>query len=409
MGWPWNCIVYLSKTGQTRNYRHAFVSEGIRSGAIKVYHCESGGASKLSMGSFIKLWVDHSSKYPLNNMARISSVRFNGSYFANSIFSLWDYYTFLCPMDYLLQVTGSKPILRRIFRLFSLNLKTSQFGLTREWQFNNENTMQLWNSLTIEEKKIYNFDLKQIDWSRHVENYVYGLKVYQLQEHVSTISSARKRFKKLVLVSWAIAMDRSFNEHLQMDHTLDFSFKNEWNIFEKMSITRSRDNIRIKTAFSGQLMVTYIHSNGSIDALCSEMREICRFDDSQEFTMKWVDEDGDPCTISSQQELDEAIRLYRLNKHSELKVHVFPCVPSKPGMSCVGEDRNCTKEEVQLTPDDSDVIERIDQSEFEGFEYVNPLLMSLEDYHNFSMMSLGFHTQKIARFRFRTQHKHRKT
>lgn len=27
----------------------------------------------------------------------------------------------------------------------------------------------------------------------------------------------------------------------------------------------------------------------------------------------------------------------------------------------------------------SHVIEEIDQSEFEGFEYVNPLLMSLED------------------------------
>lgn len=27
----------------------------------------------------------------------------------------------------------------------------------------------------------------------------------------------------------------------------------------------------------------------------------------------------------------------------------------------------------------SHVIERIDQTEFEGFEYVNPLLMSLED------------------------------
>jgi atypical protein kinase C iota type len=32
-----------------------------------------------------------------------------------------------------------------------------------------------------------------------------------------------------------------------------------------------------------------------------------------------------------------------------------------------------------LTPDDERVIEKIDQSEFEGFEYVNPLLMSLED------------------------------
>ena len=38
-----------------------------------------------------------------------------------------------------------------------------------------------------------------------------------------------------------------------------------------------------------------------------------------------------------------------------------------------------TDEPVHLTPDDERIIEKIDQSEFEGFEYVNPLLMSLED------------------------------
>ncbi|XP_072755921.1 atypical protein kinase C isoform X1 [Anoplolepis gracilipes] len=38
-----------------------------------------------------------------------------------------------------------------------------------------------------------------------------------------------------------------------------------------------------------------------------------------------------------------------------------------------------TDEEVRLTPDDPKLIEKIDQSEFDGFEYVNPLLMSLED------------------------------
>ena len=38
-----------------------------------------------------------------------------------------------------------------------------------------------------------------------------------------------------------------------------------------------------------------------------------------------------------------------------------------------------TDEPVQLTPDDPSIIGRIDQTEFDGFEYVNPLLMSSED------------------------------
>ncbi|KAG9340076.1 hypothetical protein JZ751_021996 [Albula glossodonta] len=42
-------------------------------------------------------------------------------------------------------------------------------------------------------------------------------------------------------------------------------------------------------------------------------------------------------------------------------------------------DAQFTNEPIQLTPDDEDVVRKIDQSEFEGFEYINPLLMSAED------------------------------
>lgn len=37
--------------------------------------------------------------------------------------------------------------------------------------------------------------------------------------------------------------------------------------------------------------------------------------------MKWIDEENDPCTISSQIELDEAVRLYEVNRDSELVMH----------------------------------------------------------------------------------------
>ncbi|MGH0153671.1 UNVERIFIED_CONTAM: hypothetical protein FKN15_025515 [Acipenser sinensis] len=57
--------------------------------------------------------------------------------------------------------------------------------------------------------------------------------------------------------------------------------------------------------------------------------------------------------------------------------------PFKPNIS--GEfgldnfDAQFTNEPIQLTPDDDDVVRKIDQSEFEGFEYINPLLMSAEE------------------------------
>ncbi|RXM95990.1 Protein kinase C zeta type [Acipenser ruthenus] len=47
---------------------------------------------------------------------------------------------------------------------------------------------------------------------------------------------------------------------------------------------------------------------------------------------------GDPCTISSQIELEEAFRLYSRNRNEGLHMHVFPSIPEKPGMPCPGED-----------------------------------------------------------------------
>lgn len=64
----------------------------------------------------------------------------------------------------------------------------------------------------------------------------------------------------------------------------------------------------------------------TVDTLREEMRTICGFSAaggaaSDQFTMKWVDDEGDPCRIASQQELDEALRLYELEKDTEITIH----------------------------------------------------------------------------------------
>ncbi|KAG8136147.1 putative Protein kinase C protein [Naja naja] len=72
---------------------------------------------------------------------------------------------------------------------------------------------------------------------------------------------------------------------------------------------------------TGDIMITYFEPSISFEGLCNEVRDMCAFDNEQLFTMKWIDEEGDPCTVSSQLELEEAFRLYELNKDSELLIH----------------------------------------------------------------------------------------
>ncbi|XP_071841171.1 protein kinase C iota type-like isoform X2 [Apostichopus japonicus] len=95
----------------------------------------------------------------------------------------------------------------------------------------------------------------------------------------------------------------------------------------------------VSNSFRNILCIT-IDPDITFEELCTDMRDICNFSPDQVFTMKWVDEEGDPCTISGQEELEEAIRLYDLNKESNITIHIFPSVPEKPGMPCPGEDKN---------------------------------------------------------------------
>lgn len=96
--------------------------------------------------------------------------------------------------------------------------------------------------------------------------------------------------------------------------------------------------------FYRRVLVTYVSPDILLEGLQEEMRAICQFSLDQEFTMKWIDEEGfvhyliflyiyvikflivylclgDPCTISSQVEIDEAIRLYEVNNDSEITIH----------------------------------------------------------------------------------------
>ncbi|KAK9304686.1 hypothetical protein QLX08_004096 [Tetragonisca angustula] len=89
--------------------------------------------------------------------------------------------------------------------------------------------------------------------------------------------------------------------------------------------TTDNDDIRVKIIYNGEVQITYITPGISVDTLREEMRTICGFGATgpTQFTMKWIDDEGDPCRIATQHELDEALRLYKVEKDTEITIHAF--------------------------------------------------------------------------------------
>lgn len=108
----------------------------------------------------------------------------------------------------------------------------------------------------------------------------------------------------------------------------------------KMDGSGGRGRVRLKAHYSGDLLITSLDSATTFDELCAEVREMCWLHPGHPLTLKWVDNEGDPCTVSSQMELEEAFRLSCQHKDEGLTLHVFPSIPKEPGMPCPGEDKS---------------------------------------------------------------------
>ncbi|XP_035163303.1 protein kinase C zeta type isoform X4 [Callithrix jacchus] len=102
----------------------------------------------------------------------------------------------------------------------------------------------------------------------------------------------------------------------------------------------SSGRVRLKAHYGGDIFITSVDAATTFEELCEEVRDMCRLHQEHPLTLKWVDSEGDPCTVSSQMELEEAFRLARQHRDEGLIIHVFPSTPEQPGMPCPGEDKS---------------------------------------------------------------------
>ncbi|XP_069037556.1 fatty acyl-CoA reductase 1 isoform X2 [Lepisosteus oculatus] len=171
--------------------------------SVLVYNCTTGGVNPFHWGE-VEYYVNVSFKMnPLEQAFRRPNVNLRSNPFTNQYWTTVSHTVPALLYDGYLRLTGQKPRMMKTITRLHKAMMLLEYFTSHSWVWSTDNTNMLLNQLTPEDKKVFNFDVRQLHWAEYMENYCMGTKKYVLNEELSGLPAARKHLNKLRNIRYA--------------------------------------------------------------------------------------------------------------------------------------------------------------------------------------------------------------
>jgi len=164
-----------------------------RTDDIVVYNCTTGGLNTLYWGQLDTGSENHYNyKTPLDAVARLPKAKFTTSRFRRNMNLYFDHLLPAWLMDATARAVGAKPMYMRLQQRLWKSVEVLEYFTSREWKWTNHNVVELNDKLSPEDRKEFDFDVRNIDWTEYLDNYCLGTKKYVLKESMEALPAARQ-------------------------------------------------------------------------------------------------------------------------------------------------------------------------------------------------------------------------
>ncbi|XP_075572520.1 fatty acyl-CoA reductase 2 isoform X6 [Pelecanus crispus] len=115
----------------------------------------------------------------------------------------------MIPVDVAINLTLAAGWFTAVHRMMKIinrlhkSMMLLQYFSTQSWDWSSDNMNMLMSHLNTEDKKLYNFDVRQLHWSEYIESYCLGAKKYLLNEDMAGIPAAKQHLRKLRNIRYA--------------------------------------------------------------------------------------------------------------------------------------------------------------------------------------------------------------
>ncbi|XP_041970543.1 fatty acyl-CoA reductase wat-like [Aricia agestis] len=172
-----------------------------------VYNFVTAQGNKLTWNDFRVMNFKHIDLYPTTKAIWYRTLSLNRNYYVNLIYVLFLHTLPALLVDIVVVCLTQKPKMLKVYRKIHKFSAVLAYFSTRQFKFSNEQTEQLWEHTSTLDKKLFPFDMRQLDWEEYFKEYLLGIRRFLLKEKDETIPQARIKIKRLYylhqLVLWA--------------------------------------------------------------------------------------------------------------------------------------------------------------------------------------------------------------
>jgi len=175
------------------------IQERRRSGieGIPVYNYVSSCENPITWDKYIRTSIEHSWHIPFEKSVWAVTLTNANVYLLYRIYVLLFHLLPAFMVDIVLYSLGQNPRAMKIYEKVHKSMDATSFFRTRQWKFSNQNVQQLWNVISEEDRKIFDFNICNLKWDPYLGEGLMGVRNFLLKDDPNKLSEAIKKRKRL--------------------------------------------------------------------------------------------------------------------------------------------------------------------------------------------------------------------
>ncbi|XP_026464679.1 fatty acyl-CoA reductase wat-like, partial [Ctenocephalides felis] len=171
---------------------------------VPVYNYVSSTRNRMTWGTYMDYYQIYGRMKPSSRAVWYYALNDTKYHFLFWIYTLFMHILPAALIDSLFVLIGKQPKLLAAYRKIHKFVGVIAYFSTREWKFNDQNVVNLWCKLSLQDKEEFYFNIENLDWQQYIKSSIDGIRLFLFKDDPSTIPTAIKKMQRYLLFIYII-------------------------------------------------------------------------------------------------------------------------------------------------------------------------------------------------------------